>query len=193
MGKAVLTMHASLDGIVTGEERWMTMSDEILGEYLGYYDGVDRIVVGSRTYAELAGYWQNAERSSASGIEREIARKINDIPKLVLSRSPQDLVWRNSEQLRFEDDDSLIRQIQALKNAVGTVSVESGLQTWRFFLRHGLYDDLWMFVHPAIAAQGERLFDGLDHTHALRLASSKTYGNGAIGLYYRRNESERLV
>ncbi len=193
MGKAILTMHASLDGIVTGEERWMTMSDEILEEYVGYYDGVDRIVVGGHTYSELAEYWQNAERSSESELERTIAKKINDIPKLVLSRSPRDLVWRNSEQIRFEDDDSLIRQIQALKNSAGTVSVESGLRTWRFFLRHGLYDDLWMFVHPAIAAQGERLFDGLDQTHALHLTSNKTYRNGAIGLYYRRNESERLV
>ncbi|MFK7696762.1 dihydrofolate reductase family protein [Paenibacillus sp. HJGM_3] len=186
MGKAVLTMHMSLDSVVTNEDQWMHISDEILEEYLDYYNRIDRIVVGGNTYAQLAEYWQNAEQSSESELERAIAKKINDIPKIVISRSLKDLVWRNSEQILTQDIESLVRELHVLKNTAGTISVESGLKTWQLFLEHELFDDLWVFVHPAIASQGERLFGSSDKQHNLQLTSSKTYRNGVLGLYYQK-------
>lgn len=188
MGKAVLTMHTSLDGIVTNEDQWFTMSDEMLEEYLDYYNGIERIVVGGNTYSQLAEYWQNAEQSSSSAIERSIAKKINDIPKIVISRAARELVWRNSEQVMVKDQESFVREMQKLKNTVGTISVESGLRMWQFFIQYGLYDDLWIFVHPVIASQGEKLFDSPNQTSPLELTSSKTFGNGVISLYYQRRE-----
>lgn len=186
MGTAVLTMHMSLDGIVTHEDRWMTFNDEMLEEYLDYYDRIDRIVVGGNTYAQLAEYWQHAEQSSGSELERSIAKKINDIPKSVFSRTVKTLIWRNSEQILIADERSFVQEMRALINAGGTISVESGLNTWQLFLRHRLYDELWMFVHPAVAAEGERLFESSGKPDALRLIGSKAYRNGVVGLYYSR-------
>ncbi|MFE5320827.1 dihydrofolate reductase family protein [Paenibacillus sp. NPDC056579] len=186
MGKAVLTMQMSLDSIVTNTDQWMEFSDEILEEYLVYYNKIDRIVVGGNTYAELAEYWQNAEQSSESVLERTIAKKINDIPKSVISRSPKELVWRNSEQILIQDSKSFVQEIQALKNKTTSISVESGLKTWQLFIEHELYDDLWVFVHPVIVSQGERLFEPSDKQHKLQVISSKTYSNGVLGLYYHK-------
>lgn len=186
MGKAVLTMHMSLDSVVTNEDQWMKLNDEILEEYVDYYNRIDRIVVGGNTYAHLAEYWQNAEQSSGSDLERSIAKKINDIPKTVISRSLKDLVWRNSEQILIKDNESFVQEMHALKNTAGTISVESGLKTWQLFIEHELLDDLWVFVHPAIASQGERLFDSSDKRINLQLTSSKTYSNGVLGLYYQK-------
>jgi len=186
MGKAVLTMHMSLDGIVTDEHKWMSFSDEILEEYIEYYNKTDRIVIGRNTYSQLAEYWQNAEHSSPSELERSVAKQINDIPKIVLSRTQKDLVWRNSEQIWIRDTESFVQEMHALKHTAGIVSVESGLKTWQLFIEHELFDDLWVFVHPVIAAEGERLFDAARNRHPLQLTSSKTYSNGAVGLYYQR-------
>ncbi|MFM9277118.1 dihydrofolate reductase family protein [Paenibacillus jiagnxiensis] len=188
MAKAILTMHMSLDGIVTNEDQWFTMSDEILEEYLDYYNGIERIIVGGNTYSELAEYWQNAEQSSPSAIERSIAKRINDIPKIVISRSVKDLVWRNSEQITVKDEESLVREMQNLKDTVGTISVESGLRTWQFFIQYGLFDDLWVFVHPAIASHGEKLFESPEKAYSLQLTDSKSFSNGVVGLYYQRKE-----
>ncbi|WP_274364998.1 dihydrofolate reductase family protein [Paenibacillus thermotolerans] len=186
MGKVILTMHMSLDGIVTNEDQWMNFSDEMLEEYVEYYKGIDRIVVGGNTYAQLAEYWQNAENSSHSDLERLIAKKINDIPKIVISRSPKELVWKNSEQVTIQDNESFVHEMRALKQRAGTISVESGLKTWQLFIQNELFDELWMFVHPVIAAQGESLFNACGKKHALQLTKSKSFSNGAIGLYYRK-------
>ncbi|MEJ8545055.1 hypothetical protein [Brevibacillus borstelensis] len=47
---------------------------------------VDTIVVGRNSYSSLAQHWQQAEHSSDS-LERAIAKRMNDIPKVMISRS----------------------------------------------------------------------------------------------------------
>jgi dihydrofolate reductase len=186
MGKVILTMHMSLDGIVTNQDQWLTFSDEMLEEYLGYYNEVDHIILGGNTYTSLAEYWQHAEQSSHSEVERAIARRINEIPKIVLSRSPKELIWKNSKQITMRDAESFAREMQVLKSSTGTISVESGLKTWQLFIQHELFDHLWIFVHPVIASTGEKLFENTDNKQTLQLLSSRTYKNGVLGLNYRK-------
>ncbi|MEF3306280.1 hypothetical protein [Paenibacillus sp. GYB003] len=72
MGEIIITMPMSLDGVVSQEERRMTLSDEILEDYLSYYKTVDALIVGGNTYEGLAQYWPNAGASSDSSIERAV-------------------------------------------------------------------------------------------------------------------------
>jgi dihydrofolate reductase len=85
--KIILYMQITLDGIVSNVDQWMTFSDEILEDALEYYNTLDTIVVGSNTYASMTDYWQNAEMSSNSALERSFAKRINEINKIVISRS----------------------------------------------------------------------------------------------------------
>ncbi|GJM74973.1 hypothetical protein HMSSN036_71890 [Paenibacillus macerans] len=71
---------------------------------------------GENSYASLAEYWQQAENSS-NDLERAIARRMNEIPKVVISHSEVDLVWRNSEQILVTDEETLARELEALKTA----------------------------------------------------------------------------
>lgn len=183
MGNIILTMQLSLDGVASGEDQWMTLSEEIFEDYLEYYKSVDTIIVGRNSYASLARHWQQAEQSS-NALERAIAMRINEIPKVVISRTEVDLIWRNSQQIVVSDDASLARELEALKSRVDRISVESGVKTWQSFIQSGLFHELWLFVHPVIASRGERLFDLADRQQSLRLIGSKTYKNGVVGLHY---------
>ncbi|UUZ83867.1 dihydrofolate reductase family protein [Paenibacillus sp. P26] len=185
MGNVILTMQISLDGIVSDEHLWMTLSEEILSDYLEYYNTVDTIVVGSHSYASLAQYWQQAEDSS-DALERAIARRINEIPKVVISRSAVDLVWRNSQQMVVKDRHSLAQELEQLIKRTNTISVESGARTWRLFIQGELFDELWPLVHPVIASRGERLFALAEQRLPLHLKNTKTYANGVAGLYYQK-------
>ncbi|MDU5947736.1 MAG: hypothetical protein E6Z15_11790 [Paenibacillus macerans] len=109
----MLTMQLSLDSVVSDEHLWMMLSEEILEDYLEYYNTVDTIMVGKNSYASLAEYWQQAENSS-NDLERAIARRKNEIPKVVISHSDVDLVWRNSEQILVTDEETLARELEAL-------------------------------------------------------------------------------
>lgn len=185
MGKIILTMQLSLDSVVSDEHLWMMLSEEILEDYLDYYNTVDTIMVGKNSYASLAEYWQQAENSS-NDLERAIARRMNEIPKVVISHSEVDLVWRNSEQILVTDEETLARELEALKNRVNQISVESGAKTWQTFIQNELYDELWLLVHPVIASQGDKLFALADKQQSLRLIGNKTYQNGVIGLHYQK-------
>lgn len=183
MGEIMLTMQVSLDGIVSDEHLWMTLSREILEDYLDYYQTIDTIIVGRNSYGSLAEYWQQAENSS-DALEQAIAKKMNDIPKLVVSHSDVELTWRNSELLLVKDEHSLAEELQARKNAVQRISVESGVKTWQTFIEHGFYDKLWLLVHPVVASQGEQLFALAGQRQSLQLTQTKTYSNGVVGLQY---------
>ncbi|WP_248925008.1 dihydrofolate reductase family protein [Paenibacillus hamazuiensis] len=185
MGNIVLTMQLSLDGVVSDEYRWMSLCEEIFEDYLEYYNTVDTIIVGRNSYASLAGHWQQAENSSNS-LERAIARRMNEIPKVVISHSEVELIWRNSQQIAVRDDQSLARELEDLKKRRNRISVESGVKTWQSFIQNDLYDELWLLVHPVIASQGDRLFALAGKQQPLRLTRSKTYENGVIGLHYQK-------
>lgn len=191
MSRIVLTMQMSLDGIVSDVERWMTLSDEIVEDALEYYHTLDAIIVGGYSYASLAQYWQQAEQTSASALERAFAQRINGIKKYVLSRTPVYPAWNNTEQLDIQDRPSLIRAMEQLRQREGrSISVESGAKTWQLLIRDSLFDDLWVFVHPVVAAQGERLFADAAAKLPLRLKDSKIYRNGVVGLYYETTSEE---
>jgi len=185
MGEIILTMQMSLDGIVSDEHKWMTLSEEIFEDYLEYYKTVDTIIVGRNTYASLADHWQQAENSSNS-LERAIAQKMNDIPKVVISHSDVALSWRNSELWLVHDKHSLAEKLEARKKEAGRISVESGVRTWQSFIEHGLYDELWLLVHPVIAAAGEHLFAWTVQQRSLQFINAKTYSNGVVGLHYKK-------
>lgn len=187
MRKIIISLQLSLDGVASDPDQWMTLSDEIIESSIAFYDTLDAILVGGNSYAGLAEYWQQAETNSESEIERRFSKKINDIRKIVFSRSEVDLIWRNSEQLFFEDTESLIREITKLKNADGkNLSVESGLKSWQLFLQNDLFDELILGVHPVVAGQGEKLFTDGDKKKNLQLTDTKVYQNGVVELHYRK-------
>src|ERR1041384_141559 len=115
MRNVILSLNMSLDGVVADPDKWMKMSDEIMESSSAYYDTLDAILVGGNSYAGLGEYWQQAETNSESAIERRFAKKINDIKKIVFSRSGVELNWRNSEQLLVDDADALMREIEKLR------------------------------------------------------------------------------
>lgn len=180
-------MQTSLDGIVSDVDQWMTLNDEIIEDSLEYYGTLDAIIVGGKTYPGLAAYWQEAEKSSESELERRFAKKINDIEKIVVSRSDMDLVWKNSRQFPLQDNESIIKAVEKLKNSSGNnISVESGLGTWQLFIQKDLFDDIWIFVHPVVVGKGEQFFEDVQSKISLKLAHCKRYENGVVGLYYRK-------
>ena len=187
MRKVILNMQISLDGVVSDPERWMTLSDDIIEDRIEYYRTLDSVVFGSHTFPSLAVYWQKTEKIAPSMAEKRFAETINAINKIVISRTPQDLTWRNSQQLFFRDNDDFIKQIKDLKNNPGkNISVESGIHTWILFLQNSLFDEMHLFVHPVIAGSGQKLFSEIEAKSILQLKNAKIYQNGVMALQYER-------
>ncbi len=182
-------MQISLDGVVSDPELWMmtSISDEILADALEYYNTLDAILVGSKSYPSLAKYWQTAEMSSQSALERTFARRINEIRKIVISRSKIKPVWNNSQQLFIKDSESLVCEIENLKKSKGkNISVEAGVKTWQLFLQNSLFDEILLLIHPIISGRGKKLFAAVGAKTPMQLINSKMYENGVVGLHYQK-------
>ncbi|MEO9363681.1 MAG: dihydrofolate reductase family protein [Nitrososphaera sp.] len=186
MGKIILHMNASLDGVVSDIEKWAAISDEMLADSLAFYNTPVTILVGSKSYPGLAEYWQTAETASKSAAERAFAKRINEIEKIVISRSKVNLVWNNSRQLVIQDG-GFVREIENLRKSEGDISVEAGMKTWQLFLQNSLFDEILLFVQPIIAGHGTRLFADAGAKTAMRLISTKAYENGVVKLHYQKN------
>src|SRR5687768_5640039 len=111
MRKIILHFAITLDGMVSNVEQWVSLTDEATEDTSAYHDMVDAIIFGKNTYAPLAEYWQNAETSSNSTVERSFAKKINNIHKFVLSHGEVEIVWKNSELLRVRDGEAFKQEI----------------------------------------------------------------------------------
>jgi dihydrofolate reductase len=185
MRNVILYFHMSLDNVVSDPDKWMLMNDDILKSAIQYYEQLDTVIFGSNTYPFMADYWPKAEQNSTSDIERQFAKKINEIKKIVLSRSAVNIIWQNSELLNYSDNHSLSKSLRRLKQQEGkNISVESGIGIWKLFLENSLFDELFISIHPVIVGKGERLFLNIQKNYELALKQSRTLDNGVVELQY---------
>jgi dihydrofolate reductase len=185
MGKIILNFQISLDGVISDPGKWANIDDILLQDSIERYDHLDAVIFGSKTYAGMAEYWENAEQASENAVERELAKKLNDKKKYVISRSDVEIVWRNSELLKIDGIESLERKLEKLKNEnEKDITVESGLKLWQIFIQNSLFDVISWHVHPVIAGDGEKLFDDDFKRIPLRLGKTKTFDNGIVQINY---------
>jgi dihydrofolate reductase len=182
MATITVSMFAALDGVVDpGVGNWhFPYFNEEMGEAVTASHDGDLMLFGRVTYDSFAGAWP--ERETAGGEDAPFAKRLGDMRKVVASRSPLALTWRNSEQLQGD----LVGGVTALKNdpSVGRIIVSGCVSVTRQLLDAGLVDDLHLFVHPATAGSGLRLFDDGAPPRYLKLLSATPFKTGVVHLVY---------
>ena len=109
----------------------------------------------------------------------EFARIWRDMPKIVFSRTLERADW-NTTVVR----DVVADEVMELKAAPGGDLVLGGADLAAAFMRHDLIDEFWLYVHPIAIGQGKPLFQPSVAKIHLRLAETRTFGNGVVLLRY---------
>ncbi len=177
MRKLTAGLFVTLDGVVESPERWPARHvdvgvDEVLARAAAQSDA---ILLGRRTYQELAEYWPRQN----GGLP--IARYLNQTPKYVVSSTLEVLDWANSNLLTGD----VAQEVTRLKELPGRDILVIGSPTLvRSLLRDGLLDELALIVYPIVAGGGKRLFEDLSFGTALRLVDSHTFDTGVVSLTF---------
>ena len=102
--------------------------------------------------------------------------------KIVASRRQLQLSWRNSEQLEGD----LVEAATALKqdSVIGRIALSGSVSVVRQLLDAGLLDELHLFVHPATAGSGLKLFEDNGPARHLSLISAQPFTTGVLHLVY---------
>ena len=185
MGKIILMMSVSLDGFIEGPNReidWHMVDDELhrhVNEELG---AMGAFLSGRVTHELMAGFWPTADTDPSSTPPMvEFARIWRDMPKIVFSKTLERADW-NTTILR----DVVPEEIRQLKARTRGDLVLGGADLAASFRRHDLIDEYRIYVHPILIGRGKPLFQPSDSKMPLKLAGTRTLGNGVVLLRYGR-------
>jgi dihydrofolate reductase len=112
--------------------------------------------------------------------EQGFAKRMNGMPKYVVSSTLEDPAWSNSRVISVDDVAKLKKEVD------GAILVAGSATLVRTLFEDGLVDELRLLVHPVLLGSGKQLFtDGLPTT-TLELAGQQTFATGNVALTYRR-------
>ncbi|MGH2751503.1 MAG: dihydrofolate reductase family protein [Actinomycetota bacterium] len=185
MGKIVVSENVTLDGVVQdpagaegfGRGGWVGRVGErgreeaakvLLDEALG----AEAQLFGRRTYEFLAARWP-----SRGG---ELADRLNDMPKYVVSSTLKDPDWNNSTVLAGD----VMQGVSKLKEELdGEIVVAGSIRLVRTLMESDLVDELRLMIYPVVLGAGERLFGETSDQRPVRLVETRTVDDLAYLTY----------
>jgi len=176
------SLFIALDGVVDpGEGEWhFPYFNEEMGEAVDATHDADVMLFGRVTYDSFAGAWP--EREMAGEDDAVFAKRLGDMRKIVVSRSPLEFTWRNSEQLEGD----LVSAVAALKDdpAIQRIALSGSVSVVRQLADAGLLDELHLFLHPATAGSGLKLFEEGGPARHFKLTAARPFATGVVYLTY---------
>jgi dihydrofolate reductase len=151
MRKVIVSNLMSLDGFFEGpnhELDWFVVDEEFFAYARDMLRGVDTILFGRKTYQHMADYWPSAPAE-------EIADQMNNLPKIVFSRTLESAEWQNSTLVKND----AVAEISKLKQLPGKDMVILGSASLAsFLLQRGLIDEYRVILNPVFLGSGSPLF-----------------------------------
>ncbi len=178
MRKLIAVMNMTLDGFC--DHTSMTADDEIHQHYTELLRSADTVIYGRITY-QLMEYWKSvAENPTGNASMDDFAVAIDDIKKIVYSRTLRTVDWKNTEL----KNDIVKEEILDLKQQPGRDILVGSPSLIVATAKLGLVDEYQLSVHPTVVGSGLPLFKNIADRIDLKLLETKTFGCGALTLYY---------
>lgn len=136
-------------------------------------------LMGRRSY-EVMDYWDSADIDAMDPAEAEFARLWRERDKIVYSTTLTEVHYPRT-RLAGSFDAAAVSQLKA--EAEGELQI-GGSTLAALGMRHGLVDEVWAFLVPAVVGSGLAMFpDGV--SAPLSLLDEVRFDGGAVGLHYR--------
>lgn len=179
MRKFIMWNIITLDGYFEGNENWdLNFHNAIWGEELERLSieqlhSADYLVFGRVTYEGMAAYWIQEKG--------EIADLMNEIPKLVFSKTLKSAEWNNSILIKENASAEIIK----LKEQNGKdMYVFGSADLSETFINDDLFDEYRIGIAPVILGSGRPLFKNGISSKKLTLMSTQQLLNGGVVLKY---------
>lgn len=180
MRKLIATMNMTLDGFC--DHTAMMADDEIHDHYTTLINHSGLLLYGRTTYQLMESYWPAVVKTpTGNRATDDFAAAIDNASKMVFSRTLQRVDWRNTtlkNELRQEE-------ILELKQQPGRDLLVGSPGLILALARLNLVDEFQLSVQPTVVGAGLPLFKNITKRIDLKLLKTKTFGCGAITLYYK--------
>lgn len=182
MRKLMVFNSMSLDGFIAdsnGDMSWAHKQDQEWNSFMaGNASGEGVLVFGRKTYEMMAGYWPTPMAAQNSPI---VAKRMNELQKIVFSRTMEEAAWQNTTLLKGE----LTAEVKRLKQQAGAGLVILGSASIVAQLSDArLIDEYQIALAPILLGSGKSMFAGVRGKLALKLAGTRSFQNGNVFLTY---------
>jgi dihydrofolate reductase len=178
MRKLIAAINMTLDGFC--DHTAINPDDEIHEHYNELLSNADTILYGRITY-QLMEYWPTVVKNP-TGIKSmdEFAVTMDNITKIVFSRTLKNVEWKTARLAKK----GLKEEVLELKQKTGKEILVGSPSLITALIQLGLIDEFQLCVHPVVLGSGLPLFKNINDRINLKLLKTKTFGSGAVILYY---------
>jgi dihydrofolate reductase len=181
MRKVIFFMFTSLDGFFEGPGRdisWHHVDEQFNEFAIEQLNSADTLLFGRVTYEMMASYWPT---SAAKTDDPVVAAKMNDLPKIVFSKTLSTLDWQNTRLIK----NNFLEEMLKLKQQPGKNLIIFGSSDLAVtFMENGLIDEYRVMVNPVVLGAGKTLFKGINGRRDLKLLKTKLFDSGNVLFYY---------
>ena len=178
MRKVIAAINMTLDGIC---DHTAGIPDEDLHKhYAELLENAGILLYGRTTY-QLMQYWQTLLKNpSGQKSMDDFALAIDKIPKIVFSQTMKNTEWGSAKLATKEIEKEVFELIQQSGKDILVGSRSLIIQ----LINLNLIDEFQICIHPMIEGKGLPLFDKIKERTIFKLSKTKSFGSGAIVLYY---------
>jgi len=182
MRRVVAFEQVSLDGFfvdASGDMRWAHKQDPEWNAFTASNaKGGGVMLFGRVTYDLMESFWPT---QAAMEMAPEVAKAMNDMQKVVFSRTLKQTSWKNTTLVKAD----IVAETRKLKlqPGPGLVILGSGSIVSQF-AQAGLIDEYQIVVNPIVLGKGRTLFEGVQQRIALKRITARPFENGNVVLSY---------
>ncbi|HLX90873.1 MAG TPA: dihydrofolate reductase family protein [Puia sp.] len=182
MRNLIYAINLTIDGCF--DHTNMIAGEELLEYYTPLVGDADLLVYGRKTYELMVPYWPDIAKTPTDETEAEIqfARAFESVNKIVFSRTLDNAEGGNTRITGANLRDEILQ----LKQEEGRYILTGGVDIPSQLIALGLVDEYYFVIHPVLAGEGRRLFEGisLQEKLHLKLVESTVFKTGCIALHY---------
>jgi len=183
MRKLVVFNQCSLDGYFIdkhGDMSWAKENNDAeFNEFtMENARGGGTLLFGRVTYDLMASFWPTPQATTMFPI---VAERMNNLPKVVFSRTMKEAPWNNTKVVKGD----IVAQLRKMKSESGAGMVIMGSGTIVSQLAEtGLIDEYQIVLNPIALGTGRTMFEGIKERLNLKLTRSRVFKNGKVFLCY---------
>src|SRR5215469_9847072 len=183
MRNLIFAINITLDGCC--DHTKAEGSEEILDYFAHLIRDVDVLVYGRKTYQLMVPFWPDVARnhSGQSRAMNDFAQAFDSVSQIIVfSQSLDRAEGKNTRILGTNLRDEVLK----LKQEPGKAILAGGVSLPTQLMELGLVDEYRFVVHPVLAGEGRRLFEGISLQERLKLelVESRSFKSGYVALRY---------
>ena len=184
MRKVVAAINMTLDGFC--DHTAMIADEEIHQHYTDLLSNAGAVLYGRTTF-QLMEYWATVVKHPTGNKSMDaFAVTIDSIPKIVFSNTLKNVEWKTATLAKR----GIKEEVLELKQQAGKDILVGSPSLIVALAQLDLIDEYQLGVQPTVAGSGLPLFKNVKDRIDLKLLKTKTFGCGAITLYYEPKKNE---